>query len=227
VITGVVFDFDGTLTELTLDFKGMRDALEAIVVRYLSPEALRRFNDLLMLEMIYAVEKRLGSKGTVFRGEAFSLLRVIEVDAARGKEVFPYTRNVLDSLKKMGVALGVMTRNCGDAVRKVFPDIDAYVDAVVTREDVPIVKPDPAHPIAVLRRLGVQPQKALLVGDHPTDVEAGRAAGSRTVGVLSGKARRSEMVLAKADYIVDDIRQVPEIVTRSNTRHCEKEVKEQ
>ncbi len=216
MIRGVVFDFDGTLTELTLDFQGMREALEAVVLRYLPSEALRDFDGMLMLEMIYAIEERLGARGGAFRDDAYSLLRVIEVEAAAGKEVFSYTRGVLGSLREMAMRLGVMTRNCAEAVRKVFPDIDAYVDAMVTREDVPVVKPDPAHPLAVFGRLGLQPQEALLVGDHPTDIEAGRAAGAITVGVLSGKAGRSDMDRAEADFIVDDIRHVPAIVGKAN-----------
>jgi phosphoglycolate phosphatase len=214
MIKGVVFDFDGTLTELTLDFNGMRKDLEKVILRYVSLETLREFGDHLMLELIYAVEKRLGNSGAAFRDEAFTLLRCVEEEAADRKEVYPYTRQVLRSLREMGVKLGVMTRNCPGALRKTFPDIDEYVDATVTREDVRVVKPDPSHPRAVLDRLRVGPSEAVLVGDHPTDIEAGRAVGAGTIGVLSGRARSEEMRMAGADFIAADIRRVPAIIRR-------------
>lgn len=212
MIRGVVFDFDGTLTELTLDFDGMKRELEKVILRYVSLETLRELENRLMLERIYAIEKRLGKSGAAFRDEAFTLLRCIEEEAADKKEVYPYTRQVLSSLREMGVKLGVMTRNCTGAVRKTFPDIDEYVDATVTREDVRIAKPDPSHPRAVLDRLGVDPSEAVLIGDHPTDIEAGRAVGAGTVGVLSGKAGYEEMRRAGADFVAADIRQVPAII---------------
>jgi phosphoglycolate phosphatase len=214
---GVVFDFDGTLTELTLDFNGMRNELEKVILKYVSLETLWEFEDRLMLELIYAIERRLGHRGAAFRDEAFTLLRSIEVEAAGRKEVYPFTRQVLRSLREMGVKLGVMTRNCMGAVRKTFPDIDEFVDVTVTREDVRVVKPDPSHPRAVLNRLRVDPSEALLVGDHPTDIEAGWAVGARTVGVLSGRTKHSDMERAGADFVADDIRQVPVIIRGTAT----------
>jgi phosphoglycolate phosphatase len=41
-------------------------------------------------------------------------------------------------------------------------------------------KPDPAPVLEALRRLGADPESALLIGDHHTDLAAGRAAGVRT-----------------------------------------------
>jgi phosphoglycolate phosphatase len=212
MIRAIVFDFDGTLTELTLDFTSMRNKLKELVLNYVSPEIMREFNGLLMLELIYAVENRLEQRGLAFRDRAFRLLREIEVEAADGKEVYPYTREILRLLREMGMKLGVMTRNCEGAVRKVFPDIDQCVDAVVAREHVLVVKPDPSHPRAVLDRMGVRPSNAILVGDHPTDIAAGRAVGALTVGVLSGRVARAALEEAGADYVVNDIRDLLAVV---------------
>ncbi len=216
MIKGVIFDFDGTLTELALDFGGMRDALVKSLLGYVTEETLRELGGLLMLEMIYAVEKKVGHRGAALRKETFAVLRDIEVATATGKDVFPYTRPTLRSLRRIGVKLGVMTRNCAEAVRKIFPDIDTYVETVVSREDVAVVKPDPSHARAVLDRLGVDGADTLLVGDHATDVQAGRAAGARTAGVLSGRARRTDLEEAGADFIIEDIRGVTAIVRTIN-----------
>jgi phosphoglycolate phosphatase len=143
---------------------------------------------------------------------SFAKLRDLEIESARGKEVFPYTRGVLASLRRKGIKVGVMTRNCNGALRCVFPDIEEYADAVVTREDVPEVKPNPGHAAAVLARLDADPGSTVLVGDHPTDIATGKAMHTLTIGVLTGRTGRSDFEKAGADRILDDIREVPNVL---------------
>jgi phosphoglycolate phosphatase len=212
VIRAVVFDFDGTLTELTLDFDHMRKDLEKLLLTYVTPDILNNLRGRFMIETIYAVEEILGQKGAAFRYDAFALLSEIEVDAANGKDLFPFTRKVLRTLHSMNVRTGIMTRNCSGAVKRMFPDYSEYVDVVVSREETRLVKPHPSHPLALLRSLDASPTEALLVGDHPTDIEAGIAACMRTVGVLTGRIGRDELTRAGADHVIDDIRGIPRIV---------------
>jgi phosphoglycolate phosphatase len=208
-----IFDFDGTLIELTLDFSYLRKHVERIALKYVPQAFIQGQDGLYMLEMIDEVEKKLGAPGEAFRQEAYTILRELEVHAAQGKAVYPYTREVLTVLRDRGVKIGVMTRNCAPAVRTVFPDMDAYVDAMVTREDVRPVKPHPAHVSAVLDLLGrVDPLEAILVGDHPTDIFAGIAAGTTTVGVLTGRTERADFEKAGAAFVVRDIRDIPALI---------------
>jgi hypothetical protein len=51
-------------------------------------------------------------------------------------------------------------------------------------------KPDPGMCLAFAAHLGHAPDTILMVGDSLHDLTAGRAAGMRTVGVLTGIARR-------------------------------------
>jgi phosphoglycolate phosphatase len=217
MIRAAIFDFDGTLTELTLDFARMRVELEKIILAYSSQNIIDTCKGLFMLELIYRVEETLGERGRQFRDEAFMLLREIEVGAATGKELYPFTRMVLTALRLMNVRTGIMTRNCTDAVKKIFPDYSEYVDVIISREEARLVKPHPSHPLALLRSLGTIPSEALLVGDHPTDVEAGVSAGVRTVGVLSGGVEREELARAGSDYVIQDIPGVPAIVKSINS----------
>ena len=208
-----IFDFDGTLVELTLDFSDLRRHVERLALTYVTEGYIRGLDGIYMLEMIDEVEKKLGASGAAFRQEAYTILRDLEVEAARGKALYPYTRDVLKALRGRGVKIGVMTRNCAPAVRTVFPDMDAYVDAMVTREDVRPVKPHPAHVLAVLALLGpIEAREAVLVGDHPTDIAAGLAAGATTIGVLTGRTERADFEKAGATFIVRDIRDVPVLI---------------
>jgi pyrophosphatase PpaX len=66
-------------------------------------------------------------------------------------------------------------------------------------------KPHPEPVERALALLHAAPRGALFVGDSPHDVEAGRAAGVRTIGVTWGAFSREEMITSGADVVVDDV----------------------
>ncbi len=52
--------------------------------------------------------------------------------------------------------------------------------------DVERHKPHPEPVLKALRALGVEAAAAVMVGDAPVDIEAGRSAGTATIGVTYG-----------------------------------------
>ncbi|MBP6940916.1 MAG: HAD family hydrolase [Syntrophorhabdaceae bacterium] len=205
---GIIFDFDGTLTELTLDFDLLRAEIEAIALRYVTEDVILSLKNHYILEMIDEIETLLDGRNTPFKHEASTRLRDLEVEASKGKDVYPYTRDVLQRLKDRDISIGIITRSCIDVLRTVFPDIDSYTDSIVTREDTKHVKPNPLHVIEVLRSFRLEPDDAVMVGDHPTDIIAGKALGMRTVGVLTGRTTRGSFENVQATFIFNDIRDI-------------------
>ena len=205
---GAIFDFDGTLTELTLDFDLLRAEIEAIALRYVTEDVILSLKNHYILEMIDEIERLLDGRNAPFRHEASTRLRDLEVEASKGKDVYPYTRDVLQRLKDRDISIGIITRSCIDVLRTVFPDIDNYTDSIVTREDTKYVKPNPLHVIEVLRSFRLEPDDVVMVGDHPTDIIAGKALGMRTVGVLTGRTTRGSFENVQATFIFNDIRDI-------------------
>jgi phosphoglycolate phosphatase len=212
MVKAVIFDFDGTLAPLLLNFDHMRVEIEGIAGQYVSRGEIEQLRHLYTLEMIYTIEAGLQEEGAQFRSEAFERLCALEVQASQGNSLYPYTRNVLAALHERAMRLGVITRNCLKAVKTVFPDIETCVDTLVTRDDTDLVKPNPAHVEIALSKLGVQPDEAILVGDHPTDIMAGRAARVCTVGVLAGRTQKERFMETGADHVAADIRAVIELI---------------
>jgi phosphoglycolate phosphatase len=208
----VIFDFDGTLTELTLDFGSLKEEIVKVALDYVPADIVRTSEDHFIIEMIYRIADRMDTKGSEFQKEAFNRLKSLELEASKGKDVFPYTRDLLKGLREKKIKTGIITRTCRDVLKQVFPDMDEYIHAAVTREDIREVKPDPAHVRAALRLLGVTPDEAMMVGDHPTDIQAGRALNVQTVGVLSGRTNVQAFREAGATFIFDDIRGIMSIV---------------
>ncbi len=78
------------------------------------------------------------------------------------------------------------------------------VQVIVGIEDMLTLKPSPDGIFEACRRLDVDPEHSLMVGDTPADVGAGRAAGCRpVVGLLTGLG--SAVDLAHADHVVADL----------------------
>lgn len=209
-IKAVVFDFDGTLTPLTLNFDYLRTEILNIAKTYTDEAALKRLEGHFIIEMIHEIQDELTSRSgsEEFKNRAFEKLRELEVKAAYGKDVFPYTRDTLKSLKEKSIKTGIITRSCVDALKTVFPDIMDYIDSIVTREDIKRVKPHPEHVNKIINIMKTQGKNTLTVGDHPTDVMAGRAAGTYTAGVLTGRTQKEAFEEVGATYILNDIRDI-------------------
>ncbi|MEE9912619.1 MAG: HAD family hydrolase [Deltaproteobacteria bacterium] len=203
-IDTVIFDFDGTLAKLNIDFDGMRRAVSELVSRYgVDHQVLQnRF----VLEMINEAEallqKSSHQQSDAFTGDAYRIIEGIEVEAARRGELFSETKHLLSVLKERSLRAGIITRNCVQAVHTVFPDIASYCAVVVCRDDVQHVKPHPEQLTRALSLLDSSPTQAIMIGDHPLDIETGRNAGTLAAGVLTGHFSTDDFIRAGADIIL-------------------------
>jgi len=93
-------------------------------------------------------------------------------------------------------------------------EIDGRFSTVVAGGDLPRNKPDPAPLHEIARRLSVKTAELVMVGDGPQDVECGRAAGARTVGVLGGIADSRRLRAAGPDAMVGSLLELPELLQR-------------
>lgn len=101
---------------------------------------------------------------------------------------YPEADAVLRTLRDAGLRLAAITsRSRRTSVHTLeLAGLTGYLDLVLSAEDATAIKPDPAPLRLALERLGVAPAAAVMVGDTDADILAGRAAGTRTVGVTYG-----------------------------------------
>ena len=64
-------------------------------------------------------------------------------------------------------------------------------------------KPYPDQILWAARQMGIAPQACVMVGDTVVDIQAGKAAGAQTVGVLCGFGTADELHQAGADLIIE------------------------
>jgi len=86
--------------------------------------------------------------------------------------------------------------------------VESYFDAIFGGDSAAEKKPDPALLNLVLARFQVPAASALIVGDGDTDVEAGKRAGVITCGVTYGLGNKADLIAAKPDVMIDNIKEL-------------------
>lgn len=201
----ILFDFDGTLAIPNLDFVDMRRQLNAFTAAHgFEVDDLAHLDMLDLMHTAMAwLNQQSGERGTLYYRQAHILLQEIEIACAQRSGLLPGILDLLEVLRLRDIAIGIVTRNCEPAVRIIFPEVDIYCSALYAREHVERVKPHPAHLQAALTRLGVSPDRALMVGDGAMDMIAGKGLGLFSIGVLSGETPRDRLLAHGADLILD------------------------
>ncbi|MFA5561134.1 MAG: HAD family hydrolase [Eubacteriales bacterium] len=110
---------------------------------------------------------------------------------------------LLEALRQQGMPCAVLSNKQDEAVREILPRFfgDAFIVVRGALPGVPL-KPDPAAALALLRELGLAPGECLYVGDTDVDMQTGKRAGMRTVGVLWGFREKEELAQNGADLLI-------------------------
>jgi sugar-phosphatase len=140
---------------------------------------------------------------------AFSRIEEIELLALDGIVVLPGALEALRCLPPERVAIATSCTTPLAVVRIKHTGLPAPT-VVVTADDVPVGKPDPAPYLLAAERLGADPRRCLVVEDAPAGLTAARAAGCATLAVHTTFAVDELLAdavvpdLAAVRFVVDD-----------------------
>lgn len=114
---------------------------------------------------------------------------------------FPGVADGLRALRSRGIGIGIVTAKLRVGAERGLAraGLADLVDVIVASDDVSPPKPDPAPVRAALLALDATPDQALMIGDSPHDLAAGRAAGTRTVAVTWGPFPRERLAASRPD----------------------------
>lgn len=141
-----------------------------------------------------------------------------EIFAERRKELmpdlFPGVKDTLAELHKRGYRMTIATSRLTDSLMLFMRHhgIDHYFEYAVGSDNVTHHKPHPEPALKTLAALNITPSEAIMVGDMPVDVAMAHNAGIRAIGVDYGNASHEELEVAEADWIIDDITKVLDII---------------
>ena len=92
---------------------------------------------------------------------------------------------------------------------KLYPlkkaNIDDLIEVIITIDDAQRKKPAADPLIECAKRLGVDADNCVYVGDSRIDIKAGRAAGMKTVGVLTGLDDYDSLMEEGPDMVINSL----------------------
>lgn len=199
----ILFDLDGTLVDTHIDYEKIREEITKFF-RENGLEENWEFKPLLSKideAALLLGEGRLGDSEKK-REEAYKILADMELSLAKNSSFFPDVQSTLRTLQLKGLKIGVFSRNSKKLVDKILEKLGVKFDFVFARELNTKPKPNPEGIFLAMEKLKVLPEETLLVGDQVVDIEAGKRAGIRTAGVLTGVGTEAALRSAGAEIIL-------------------------
>lgn len=126
--------------------------------------------------------------------------------------LMPGAREALDALRHLPLALCTnKPRRTTDLVLAGL-DLSRYFQVTVAGGELSAHKPDPLPLLHIAERLKVAPTCLVMVGDGPQDIESGRRAGARTVGVEGGILAHERLVASSPDVLLPSLFELPSLI---------------
>ncbi len=195
-IKGILFDFDGTLTQAGLiDFNVIKVEVECPV-------------ELPVLEFIEDISDDDKRKA------AFAVLEGAEKTAAKNAVPNFGAEDLLLWLRVRGIPMGILTRNTHVNVLSALGNFNAVDESwfacIISRDDSIMPKPHAGGVFLAAEKMGLSPENLLVVGDYHFDVEAGRGAGALTSFITNNSPL--EASTGDADFVINLLEELVDVI---------------
>jgi len=192
-LDAVIFDLDGTLLDsVGIYFEIVRNVLDRFGFPQVSMDLIREAAKDSGFEWARILPESALVKQPGLRTQIQSVVEEVyrplfEIQA----KPMPGMRSIVENLVAAGFKLGIVTstprEHAGFKLKKLKQnDSLSQFGAIVTTSDVARQKPDPDPMIECCRQLDVKLENSVYIGDSRSDIQSGRAAGMKTIAVLSG-----------------------------------------
>ena len=205
----IIFDLDGTLID---SLKDITMALNYATKPYGIPEkSVREMGDLLGTGISILIDKVLGDRRDELKDEVMKrFMDYYSANLVVLTTVYSGTKETLAKLDNFKKAVVTNKREQFAKMALKELDIACHFDSILGSDSVAEKKPSPVPLLHLLDLYKFKPSEAVMVGDSEIDIAAGKGAGVRTIAVSYGYRERA--ALEGADFIIDDIRDLPGLI---------------
>lgn len=213
-LPALIFDLDGTLIESAPE---IRDCLNALLAEYDRPNLpLPDVERMIGNGVGKLVERGFKATGGPATDMNAALARFVEIYDNAPIHLSPVYEGVPETLARFrddGHVMAICTNKLHGPTMKILEGLDfaKYFDTVTGGDTFAVRKPEPAHLLGVLDRLGVPPDAAIMIGDSPNDIDCANAAGVRSIAVSYGYSRKPPAEMG-ATLVVDRFCDLPPAV---------------
>ena len=211
-IRSMIFDLDGTLIDsVPAYFSLTKNILQRIGLPPVPEQAITN----VMVEGMEAVEEMIPADQMHRKDELIDKFILEGRKALRHmfmNEIEPIAgiEELFSAISNQKIRIGLAT-----STHRRFMDLKLTplkriglldsIEATIAIEDAPQKKPAPDPLVACAHQLGVPPDRSVYVGDNRIDIQAGKAAGMMTIGVLTGLDERETLEREEPTVIFQSI----------------------
>ncbi len=199
----VIFDLDGTLIDSAMDLAISLDLA-------MKEEGLRSLSVDELLQRISVGSKNLLRE--LVNDDRHAEKRIFEHYIKHysqrmfdNTKLYPNVLELLDLLQSKTVALVSNKREEPCKIILKYFKIDHHFKMVLGGDSLPLKKPNPAPILHICKELNIPPERTLMIGDSPVDLEAGQMAGAKTIGILEGLTPENVMRKNKANIFLKKV----------------------
>jgi N-acetyl-D-muramate 6-phosphate phosphatase len=217
-LRAVLFDMDGTLLDSAPDFIAICQTMRA--ERDLAPVADKLIRDQVSggARAMVAATFAMAPEHAEFEALRLEFLERYQQHCAVLTRPFDGINELLDDIEKANLRWGVATNKPLRYAEPIMQQLGlAQRSAVLVCPDhVTRSKPDPEMLLLACQQLKLAPGEVLFIGDDERDIEAGRAAGCRTVAVSYGYIHPEDNPANwGADALVEHPRELRQLLDRA------------
>jgi 2-phosphoglycolate phosphatase len=204
-IKAVLFDLDGTLADTAPD---LAYALNCMRVARKMPElpvtATRAYTSMGARGLL-GVGLDVTPEHRDYASMRDEFLGIYAANLCRESRLFPGMAELLDELERRGLKWGVVTNKAECYTHPLLKLLGIHHRAacVIGGDTTGKTKPDPAPLFAATDRMGIAAPACIYVGDDRRDVQAGRAAGMKTIVAKFGYLHGNDPETWDADAMID------------------------
>ena len=218
-VAAVIFDLDGTLIDsIDIYFTIVENALKRLNLPAVSRNQILAAAESEEFKWELVLPQDVLDHKTEIIDEAWAVINEIAPQMfADNLELIQGAERIVENLSSSGLKIGLVTSTQRQYLEtKMQPlknaGVDTLFEAIITSDDVEKRKPAPDPLVTCAQQLDMKPGNCVYVGDTTTDIKAGKAAGMRTIGVLTGFDEYETLEKESPDAIVESVRYLLEVI---------------
>ncbi len=235
-IKAVIFDFDGTLLDIKEAIrKAIEETFEENRIQADMNLTLQEIGTLIEMLQGYPLPKIiLYSYDLVKKISAFEKLTFIKkilistkifskyLEYAKESLIFPKTEHLLKTLsKKCKCDLYIVSHNKKENILFHLKknDLEKYFKGIFGTDELPSLKPHPNafEPAIKNYPISIKRNQFVMIGDMPSDIEAGQEAEFKTIGISSGVSDKIILSRQNPDLVIESLDELNELIKHEGT----------
>ncbi|TXT57395.1 MAG: hypothetical protein BAJATHORv1_10096 [Candidatus Thorarchaeota archaeon] len=221
MLKALLFDMDGTITELTLPLEAMRSDTKKFFLEKGLPSELLTVEDGISSTKYKAKTYFFNNGITDSEWKQMEIdldvvLNSHEGDAAQNTLIIPGSLDSVQKIRNLGLRTAVLTNNGRHAVNIILQNhpFDQYFDIIQTRNESPNPKPYPDGLVKLTRNLNLEVDEVVYVGDARIDAAAAQSAGIEFWGVATGETPKDVLLEVGSDLVFSSLSEIVEEVKK-------------